>query len=309
MKILVVGAGAMGSLFGGRLKEKGFDVALVDVWVEHIEKVNSDGLLIQGENKKDIIQIAAKFAEDMEGKADLIILFTKTFHTPKAIESILHLVHENTMIITIQNGLNNARLIQSFFNENQIIVGVTNVPSDLIGPGYVKSVGSGETRLMMLNQTVPKELKKIVKMFNEAGFQCSTHTDIYPYIWEKVAFNCSLNCLATITALEVGFLGELKEGRNLAFKVVEEILDIAIKKGIKVNRVRVRSLVSEAFVKYASHKPSMLQDVLNRKQTEVDSLNGAVIKEAKQLNMKVPVTETFYELIKIIEKTRDERVY
>src|SRR5690554_3408300 len=107
MRILVVGAGAMGSLYGGRLRESGYDVVLVDIWPQHIDTINASGLKIEGESGVQVIRVTAHFPNEVQEKADLLIVFTKTFHTEKALENIRHLLHDETVALTLQNGLGN----------------------------------------------------------------------------------------------------------------------------------------------------------------------------------------------------------
>jgi len=304
MRIVVVGAGAMGSLYGGRLKESGQDVVLVDIWAEHVAAINRGGLKIQNEKDVRVIPISACLPHDAGGKADLIIVFTKTFHTEEALNSVKQLVYDQTLVLTLQNGLGNVELLNKFFSPDKIILGTTNFPSDLIGPGHIKSLGAGETKIMAFGNCEVNRLEKIRKALDAAGFKCSVEKDIFPLIWEKVAFNAAMNSLTSVTKLTVGRLGSSPEGRDLTFQVADEVLTVAEIKGLSVNRERVRKMIMEAFVEHYDHMPSMLQDTLAGKKTEIDSINGAVVKEASEAGTAVPATEVLYKIIKVLEKNR-----
>ena len=306
MDILVVGAGAMGSLYGGRLRESGYNVVLVDIWSQHIEAINANGLKIEGETGVQVISIPARFAHEVQEKADLLIVFTKTFHTEKALESVLHVLHDNTVTMTLQNGLGNIELLEKYFPRERIIVGTTNFPSDLVGPGYVRSLGAGETVIMQLDNCGINRVEAVNKILNDAGFNCKVTDNIYPSIWEKVAFNAAMNSLTAVTGLTVGQLGLSADGRNLAFQVADEVLNVAESKGIAVNKERVKEMMDGAFIKHFDHQPSMLQDLKAGKMTEIDSINGAVVREAKKIGCAVPATEVLHKLVRILEQSRNK---
>jgi|CZCB01.1.fsa_nt_gi 2-dehydropantoate 2-reductase len=305
MDILVVGAGAMGSLYGGRLRESGYNVVLVDIWSQHIEAINANGLKIEGETGVQVISIPARFAHEVQEKADLLIVFTKTFHTEKALESVLHVLHDNTVTMTLQNGLGNIELLEKYFPRERIIVGTTNFPSDLVGPGYVRSLGAGETVIMQLDNCGINRVEAVNKILNDAGFNCKVTDNIYPFIWEKVAFNAAMNSLTAVTGLTVGQLGLSADGRNLAFQVADEVLNVAKSKGIVVNKEKVKEMMDEAFIKHFDHQPSMLQDLKAGKMTEIESINGAVVREAKKIGCAVPATEVLYKLVRVLEQSRE----
>ena len=122
-------------------------------------------------------------------------------------------------------------------------------------------------------------------------------------IWEKVAFNAALNALTTVARAPVKVIADSEHGRALAKKVVEEVLSVARAKGIPVNGDAVDASVEMALRDHREHKPSMLQDLLAGRRTEIDSINGAVVQQAAQLNIPIPVTETLWRLVKLIENT------
>jgi 2-dehydropantoate 2-reductase len=133
---------------------------------------------------------------------------------------------------------------------------------------------------------------------------CEIDENVGASIWEKIAFNAALNALTTITRAPVKVIADSEHGRDLAGKVVGEVLQVARAKGIPVNGDAVRASVEMALREHREHKPSMLQDLLAGRRTEVDAINGAVVRQAAQLNIQVPVTETLWRLVKLIESAR-----
>jgi 2-dehydropantoate 2-reductase len=298
VRIIVVGAGAMGSLYGGLLYEHGQDVVLVDVWLDHINAINTKGLRIDGDTGTKIVSVPACLPQELEGKADLVMIFTKTFHTRQAIEGIRRCIDDHTIILTLQNGLGNVELLQEYFKPDRMIVGTTSFPSDLVGPGHIRSTQNGKTLIMQLDHQKSEQLCRIGSLLDQAGFNCSILEDVFPFIWEKVAFNTALNSMSVVTRLTVGQLGSCTESRSLVLQVTDEVLNVAEKKGIAINRDRVRMMLEDAFKNHKDHKPSMLQDIMNGKKTEIDAINGAVVKEANQLGLEVPLTEFLLKLVK-----------
>jgi 2-dehydropantoate 2-reductase len=308
MNIVVVGAGAMGCLFGGLLKLKGYDITLIDVSKKQIEAINNNGLSIETDAEKYLVGIPAKYAHEITEKAELIIVFTKTYHTKKAMESVKHLIGENTFILTVQNGLGNVEKVSEFAKLSRIIVGMTNHPCDLLAPGQIRSLGHGKTKIMSADHKVNPMLESVCAAFNLAGLPCEISPNVFCDIWEKVAFNVSLNSIGCVTYLTNGGIASVKEGVTLAERVAEEVVAVAKRKGIKVKRDRVLDAVDYALNNHKQHMGSMLQDVLAKRLTEIESLNGAVVREARNLGISVPATETLYLLVKIQEQTYDIQV-
>ncbi|MCR4429632.1 MAG: 2-dehydropantoate 2-reductase [Tepidanaerobacteraceae bacterium] len=303
MNIFVVGAGAMGCLFGGLLKLNGHDVTLIDVSQIQVDTINSNGLMIETDTGPKRVRIPARYASEVEEKAELILVFTKTYHTEEAMKSIRHLIGDNTYILTLQNGLGNLEKINKFVELSKIIIGMTNHPSDMVAPGHIRSIGKGKSKIMSADGKTHHMLGAVCKAFNEAGLPCEISPDIFCDIWEKVAFNVSLNSIGAATYLTNGGIASVPEGVELAKKVVEEVIMVANKKGIRAKQERVIAAVENALANHPNHKSSMLQDILAKRPTEIDSLNGAVAREAKTIGLSIPVTETLYCLVKIQEKT------
>ena len=308
MYIVVVGAGAMGSLFGGLLKEAGHDVVLVDVWQQHIDAINAHGLRIDVGDTVKTIGIPARRAEEVTKPAELIILFTKTTHAEKALADAKGLIGGNTYILTLQNGLGNVERIAKYVPIERIIVGVTNVPSGLIGPGHVCRKGEGKTAILSADGKIRPELETIQKYLKDAGLHGEISQDLFKAVWEKVAFNAAMNSLGAVTRLTDGVRGIVPEARTLAMSIVREVVAVANRKGIPAEADAVIASMENAFEHHFNHLPSMLQDVLAKRLTEVEAINGAVVKEAALLGMSAPVTESLYLLVRVIEQTYEQQI-
>ena len=235
------------------------------------------------------------------GTPDLVIVFTKTLHSRAALASAHPLLGPDTWVLTLQNGLGNVEVIEEWMPRERIIQGITTFPSDLVGPGRVRSLGEGVTRIMSVDGTLSPRLREVREALDGAGLHCETAPDVTVAIWEKVAFNAATNALTAVTGLNVGQLADSPDGREVARTVVAEVASVALRKGISVRERAVLATLDDAFAHHRDHKPSMLQDMLRGRHTEIDALNGAVVREAAALGMRVPVTETLYRLVRAME--------
>jgi 2-dehydropantoate 2-reductase len=305
LNILVIGSGAMGSLFGGRLALAGHAVSLIDVWQEHLEAINAQGLTLNLNGETHVVHCAAAHPEDFAGgPVDFALLFTKSYQSRAALAAVARFIGTGTPVVTLQNGLGNVETIAEWIAQEQIIAGTTTFPSVLEGPGKITSSGGGNTRLMTVSGQRTQSLEQIASTLNRAGLHCEIDENVEASIWEKIAFNAALNALTTITRAPVKVIADSEHGRDLAGKVVGEVLQVARAKGIPVNGDAVRASVEMALREHREHKPSMLQDLLAGRRTEVDAINGAVVRQAAQLNIRVPVTETLWRLVKLIESAQ-----
>ncbi|MGD9366532.1 MAG: 2-dehydropantoate 2-reductase [Desulfobacteraceae bacterium] len=302
MKTVVLGAGAMGCLFGGGLKTAGNDVLLVDVWKDHVERINSHGLAIDREGERQTVQVPACLPEEVGETPDLVLVFTKSFHTEAALTSIAGALAGHTHVMTLQNGVGHVEVIQKFVDPARIIHGVTTYPCDILGPGHIRTQGEGQTKIMTVHKQHSEVLAAVKEMFSSAGFNCSLDPDVDAAIWEKLAFNSAMNALTAVLRQPVGAIGDAEEGRALAFQIVDEVVAVARKQKIAVDRKRIGATVEMALAQHRDHKPSMLQDILKGRKTEIDFINGAAIHAARSFGLTLPVNETVYRLVKTLEK-------
>ncbi|MFJ9449239.1 ketopantoate reductase family protein [Herbaspirillum sp. NPDC101397] len=301
-KIMILGAGAMGCLFGARLTQAGYDVALVDVWREHIEAINAAGLKLHSDDGEHTVRIKAGSAADINVHPDLVIVFTKTLHTATALESVRHLFGEQTYLLTLQNGLGNVETLGRFATAERLMHGVTNYPSDLKGPGHVSSHGSGYIRIYGVAGLCSDAQQAIADALCQAGFNCTLDADVERAIWEKVAFNAAMNSLTAVTGMTVGQVGASMSGPVLARQIVTETADVARAKNIVIDADAIWQSIRTVFVEHAQHKPSMLQDILQGRATEIESINGAIVAVARTHQVPAPVTETLCHLVRMIER-------
>ncbi|HGY1871250.1 TPA: ketopantoate reductase family protein [Klebsiella variicola] len=301
MKIAIVGAGAMGGLFGARLALAGQDVSFVEASETTIEVISRQGLRLETPDVQESVRVPISRAHQVTGHFDLLVIFTKGFHTAAAIESVLHLVGPQTWALSVQNGLGNAELIARVVPAERIIVGMTNLPADLVAPGVVHSHGEGHINIWAGNGKDSPTVHEIAANFSQAGLPCEADPQVQVSIWEKVAFNAALNSVCAVTRRTVGAIGHAEEGRQVTSRIVSETVAVAQAAGVDADQRRVIAAVDYAFRHHQQHKPSMLQDVEAGRKTEIDFINGAVVERGKRLGVATPVLEMLFSLVKLSE--------
>ena len=305
MKIAVIGAGAMGTLFGGRLAQAGNDVTMVDVSSAVLEEIQKDGICLEDESGMHQIPVKASKAEEIKEAMDLVILFTKTLYSRSAMESASAFLGTDTYVLTLQNGLGNIELIQEFTDIHHIIAGVTNYASDVKGPGKIASFGSGYVKVMSADGCQSPMLHRVQEELVRAGFCAEITEDVFAAIWEKVGFNAAINSTTAICHVPCGGIGAVAEGRMLAEKIAEETAMVANAYGIALSAQTIIQSLEHTYEAHKNHFTSMAQDVQRKRKTEVAYINGGIVQKAKEKGLQVPYTEAVYWLLRVMEDTYD----
>jgi 2-dehydropantoate 2-reductase len=302
MKTVILGAGAMGSLFGGLLALSGEDICLVSPQKDHIDMILANGLTIEERGKILTTRVKATMDANSVGKADLVLFFVKTYQTEKAVSNALPLEKEDTIFLTLQNGLNNEEVICRRVDQKKVMVGVTNQGATLLGPGHVRHAGWGETYIGELKGKETERGSQIAGMFQKAGIETHVSSQIYELIWAKLLVNVGINALTALTGLKNGQLLDHPETLRMMYSLVSEAAEVAKKKGIRIEGNPVQKVISVAEAT-RENRSSMGQDFDYKRKTEIDAINGAIVKEAKNLGISVPYNQMITDLIKVIEKT------
>ena len=302
MKTVIMGAGAMGSLYGGLLASSGVEVWLVDIWKEHIDTIRSRGLTIEEKAQEKNSRINATNDVSSVGKADLVIFFVKTYQTDKAVSDALVLEKEGTLFLTLQNGLGNEEVLCRQVYRKKVLLGATNQGATLLGPGKIRHAGWGKTFIGELDHQVTDRVNRIAHVFQEAEIETEVSSNIQHVIWEKLFINIGINALAAVTGLKNGQLLDHPETVTLMGAMVSEAVEVAKKKGIPIEGNPIEKVKAVA-VATRANRCSMGQDLDNKRRTEIDAINGALVREAERLGVAVPYNRMMTHLVKVIEKT------
>ncbi|MFC3097440.1 ketopantoate reductase family protein [Alteraurantiacibacter palmitatis] len=307
MNIAILGSGAMGCLFGAAFHRAGCKVTLVDVSQPHIDAINANGLELDTRAGVEHLPIPARLPAEAKGPFDLIVVFTKTFHTLGALHGIAHAIGPDTHLLSLQNGLGNDARLAGFVPDAQVMVGASMLPSDLVGPGKVRSHGTGYSRLYPAFGGDPAMAEQVADALTRGGLPAQLDPAIHEAIWSKVIFNAAMNPLCALTRRTPGFLGASEEARATIRAVVEEGVAAAHANGRMIDAQPIHDLTQVSMTDHANHEASMLQDVKAGRRTEVDAINGAIVEAAEARGLSAPVTRTLWHLVKLEEAKLAER--
>ncbi|HAF60326.1 MAG TPA: 2-dehydropantoate 2-reductase [Bacillota bacterium] len=299
MKIAIIGAGAMGCLYGAKLSESDRNqVLLVDVWEEHVKAINDHGLFMEEDGKlinyKKVRAVSK--AEDV-GPCDLAIVFVKSTMTGEAVRSNRSIFGAHTIVLTLQNGLGNVELIEAELGDKNIIAGTTAHGATMLGPGRIRHAGAGKTVIGELTGDITDRLVRLADMMSSVGLETEVSDNVMGLIWDKLLVNVGINALTAITGLHNGQLLDYPELEALLEAAVEEAHQVALAKGICLQYEDPVSHTKDVCKATAANKSSMLQDILNRKKTEIEMINGAVCREGRSLGITTPVNSVLTNLI------------
>ena len=302
MKIAMIGPGAMGSLFGGLLTRAGEDLWLVGYKKEQVETICSAGLTLEEREGPRIIPVRATPDVTSVGKADLVIFFVKTYDTEKAVSDAFVLEKEDTIFLTLQNGLGNEEVICKKINRKKVMLGVTGQGATLLQPGRVRHAGWGKTFIGELDHRITDRANRIAQMFYKAGIETEASPNIHDQVWGKLLVNAGINALTALTGFKNGQLLDYPETARLMEKLTLEASEVARKKKVHIEEDPIEK-VRKAAAATRENRSSMGQDFDHRRKTEIDAINGAVVREAQSLGISVPFNQAVTDLVKAIERS------
>jgi 2-dehydropantoate 2-reductase len=309
--IAVVGAGAMGSRFGAALHHAGNKVQLVDPWVEHVTTIQQQGgLLVTSETGSELVPLTATLPADSVGPLDLILVFGKATQTASLIESVQHLLADHTVILTLQNGLGNVEALAGSVARAKIVAGVTTIGTELLGPGRIRSLGDGDTWAMQVDGEHGGAIDTVLTAFAASPITVKQSADVNVMIWSKVAFNSVLNTLCTLLQCQVSALPTYPQFRIVAEVIINEIVQVADREDITIDASDIMRTIHGAIDPELSghHLPSMLQDLLNGRDTEIEHLNGEVVRRGHRQGVPTPYNELIWHLVRMAQATRGQRI-
>ena len=303
MKVCVLGAGAMGSSIGGLLADGGSEVYLIDTWAEHVNAINSQGLKLRVGSSERMVKVRAATDCRGIGPADLIIVLVKSFHTREAIENAGPLIGDKTVILSLQNGLGNEDIIAEVAGKEHVLGGRTFAGGSVLAPGHVVASTTGKpTYIGELDGTTTERVIRIAEEFKRAGLLITVSSNIMGIMWDKLLVNVATGALCGITGLPYGGLYKMPELMDCALAAVSEGIAVAEAIGVKLST----KTPQEAWFKASEglpedFKPSLLQSIEKGLRTEIDFINGAVVRCGENCKVPTPVNKTLVAGIKGIE--------
>ena len=307
MKIAIVGAGAIGGLFGAILMEHGQDVTLVDIWEKHVKEIQDNGLAIMEKGHERTVRIRATTKIAEAGTPDLIIIAVKCYDTEQAAQDCKAIAGPETLVMTVQNGVGNVDTIGDVLGRDRVIAGTTSFGSTVLGPGRIQPNGIGAISLGELDGTVTARLEKTVAALNDGGIETKIVAGgVDTIIWTKLVANIGINALTAITMIRNGEILEHPGTKELQKKAVGEAAKVAYALDIRFATDDPMDHVLEVTTGTYTNKSSMRQDLERGSKTEVDYINGAIVKLGRTLSIDTPVNEALTLLIKTLEERGPE---
>jgi 2-dehydropantoate 2-reductase len=292
MEIIVLGAGAIGSLYGAKLAASN-DVTLIGR-AEHVAAINSHGLQIEG-IESQIVRVRAVTALDHLGPEALIVLTTKVPDSAAALGPIARLVRDDTTILCLQNGIGSERVARTALGDRGIVLrGITQFGAIFKSPGVIQFMARGHTLIEQHQRSA-----RLAGILSGAGLDCRVSSNIGADVWHKLVVNCVVNPITAILGCEVGGIAN-PQLAPLKRLVIDECVAVAAAEGVAFETDFMREI--DDFFRPSHNIASMLQDLRRGRPTEIDYMNGAVATFGAQHDVECPVNGALTAIVKAMEK-------
>lgn len=309
MKIVVVGPGAIGLVTYALLSRTKEDVWLLDKDVSRAESLRKNGIRIEGELNIKIPcpQVTAKPQEHSDAR--FWIICVKSYDTKNVVKHISVSVAPASFVLTLQNGVGNVEYLSESLGAGRVVVGVTHMGATLLEEGVSRFTGEGETVFGRPGGSLSVELKELRELFQKARMPARVSKDITAVLWSKLILNVGINALSALTKLKNGKLMDFEGTRRIAREAITEAVKVAKRKRIKLIYDDILAKAESVCEATADNISSMLADVLSRDRTEIDFLNGAIVRHGESLGVKTPVNGMIVDLVKTIESSYADQVF
>ena len=309
MKIVILGAGAIGRLLGVFLSKGEHQVVLVDPNQEKVDVLNNQGIGLMEADAVDpdavsfIPVTAVTQASDID-RCDLVLLAVKSFDTLSAIQTAQHLVSKTSPVVTLQTGLGNIEILERVVARENIIGGFTFMAATSLGIGVVRQGGAGKTYLGELDGRISERLRSICTIFADSGLECTPVHRIQGRLWCKVIVFSAINALTSILQVKNGQLLDNMESITLLKRLVDEGRKVAETQAVDLVFHDLYQLLFDGCKRTEQNLSSMLQDILEGKRTEIDAQCGALVDMGKQGGVPTPTQQTILELVQLMSKKK-----
>ena len=297
MRIAVVGAGAMGSIFGARFSKAGHDTVLVDVAAPLVETINADGVTIVRGEEETTTRVPATTDPGSVGPVDVVVFCVKCYQTASAAELARPLVGPDTVVASLQNGWGNGDVLAKVYPADQITVGVTYHSGLVQAPGRVVHPAEQPTIVGSFTDGESGGAARLAQALDDAGLEANVVSPIRPEIWKKLILNAATLPTAALTGMNAGALTACEDTRGLVTDTAREAVTVARALGYDINPQERVDAIHALLAKAGPSKASMLQDFEAGRRTEIDVINGAVLRAADETGVAVPLNRALVQLV------------
>lgn len=300
MRIAVIGAGAMGAMFGARFARAGADVVLFDKDEAHIAAINAVGLTVEGRDGNLHLRAAATTDPAAIGPVDMALVMVDGNATVDVATMLANVLPAEAFALTLQNGIGNVEALSAALGEGRVMAGSTYNSGARLAPGKVAHTNVGNTTIGELDGRATGRLADVAALFADTDLPVTVTNNVMGHIWMKFVLNVAINPVSAVTGLRSGQIARTPEALRLMDRILDEALAVMAAKGIRLPVDDPRAyVIDHAWVRY--NRPSMLQHVEAGRRTEIDSLNGALLREAAALGIPSPFNEAIVLTVKSLE--------
>ena len=301
--LVVLGAGAMGSLFGGLLAEGGLDVTLVDPWKDHVDRIKANGLQMIGFGGDRFIPVKAMTSAAELPVASMIFVQCKSNHTKAAIEAAMGAVGPDTVVISFQNGLGNEEVLDSVIGDDKVLGGLTAQGASIEGPGVVQNYAELPSWIGEMREGGTERTRRLAERLSAHGLPTSASDNIRLDIWKKLMANVGISAASGIANLKIKHVMQVQEMRETVFSAIDEAVDVAKAIGLDLDPKEAREVLEKIAGPGGSgeNKTSLCNDLLKGRPTEIDFINGAIVDLGRRHGIATPVNATLVAAVKALE--------
>jgi 2-dehydropantoate 2-reductase len=298
MKIAIVGTGAMGSVYAGLFAAAGHEVWAIDRWREHVEAMRTKGLRVEGASGDRTVKVHATIEPRDAGPCDLVVLATKAMHVAEAALSTKVLLGKETPVLSIQNGLGGPDTAASILGKERVMVGVVGgFGASMRAPGHAHHNGWELVRLGEFGGPITPRLKKIEELWRGAGFRVKVFDDIDQLVWEKLLCNCAYSGPCAIAECTIGEVMNDPDLSRISAACASEGFAVASAKKINLGFKDPVAYVRDFGSKIPAARPSVLLDLLSKRKSEIEVINGSIPRVARELGLQAPANDTLTALV------------
>ena len=305
LKVAVLGAGAMGCLFGGLLAEKGLNVILIDVWKEHVEAINKNGLKMDGHGGDRFIKVKATTDPSTVGIVDAVIVMCKATVLEPALNSIKNIIGEKTVFMSFQNGFGHEAIMQKIVGVEKVLGGTTTQASNILGPGHIMNHAALPSWIGEYEGGMSERVKEVADTFTAYNLETIAADDVKKRKWMKLFALTAIGPLSAIFDLHHTDLyinnSANSVSRSLGKEIILETRQVALADGVEVSKDECLFMFNKIVDSNQTNKSSMAFDVQYKRKTEIDFISGVVSGLGKKHGIKTPLNDLMYKMIKVKE--------
>jgi len=298
MSLLIAGTGALACLFAAKLIRSGNEVIMMGSWKEGLDSLRRYGVrILDLDGSIHGYPVKVMDSEECKGGYLQSLVLVKSWQTKRVAKQLKNCLSADGIVLTMQNGLGNDEILKAILNPERVALGVTTVGARMLEPGYVQFTGDG-----IIHLGSHPHIADLAGLLGKAGFQVQLVSDPATLVWGKLVINAAINPLTTLLRVTNGELLERQTARELLAEAASEAASVAAMLGVSLPYPDPVLAVEEVARNTAGNNSSMLQDVLRGTTTEIEAINGAIVRAGEQTGVPTPINRMLWKLIKSIDQ-------